>query len=117
MKLKPSYGLIPILAVGMFISTPDIGQEEKMPIEYESTVREVKAESDLTESEFKTPSKPAVTPPINRETETPAPATVPTKSVKAPVKPVEKTQKPEDPLSFNFLYYIIEKFKMSDMIE
>lgn len=26
-------------------------------------------------------------------------------------------EKQEDPLSFNFLYYIIEKFKLSDIIE
>ena len=34
-----------------------------------------------------------------------------------PFKPAEKAEKEEDPLSFNFLYYIIEKFKMSDIIE
>ena len=35
-----------------------------------------------------------------------------------PIKASEKTQeKEEDPLSFNFLYYIIEKFKLSDVIE
>ena len=40
-----------------------------------------------------------------------------TKLIK-PFKPVEKAaQEDEDPLSFNFLYYIIEKFKLSDIIE
>lgn len=35
-----------------------------------------------------------------------------------PFKAIEKSaQEDEDPLSFNFLYYIIEKFKMSDIIE
>ncbi len=35
-----------------------------------------------------------------------------------PLKAAEKTQqKEEDPLSFNFLYYIIEKFKLSDVIK
>lgn len=34
------------------------------------------------------------------------------------IKSSEKIQeKEEDPLSFNFLYYIIEKFKLSDVIE
>jgi hypothetical protein len=42
---------------------------------------------------------------------------VQTKTLKQPLKPVEKTEKEADPLSFNFLYYIIEKFKMSDIIE
>ena len=36
--------------------------------------------------------------------------------VTKPTKSTEKEQK-EDPLSFNFLYYIIEKFKLSDIIE
>lgn len=47
------------------------------------------------------------------------------KSSKSAVKSVEKVQKEEekvqkeedDPLSFNFLYYIIEKFKFSDIVE
>lgn len=47
------------------------------------------------------------------------------KAGKPIVKPAEKLQKEEekaqkkegDPLSFNFLYYIIEKFKLSDFVE
>jgi hypothetical protein len=39
------------------------------------------------------------------------------KITKPTSKSVEKDQKGEDPLSFNFLYYIIEKFKLSDIIE
>jgi hypothetical protein len=40
-----------------------------------------------------------------------------TKLIK-PFKVIEKPEKEEeDPLSFNFLYYIIEKFKLSDIIE
>lgn len=40
------------------------------------------------------------------------------KTVEKPQKEDEKVQKQEDdPLSFNFLYYIIEKFKVSDILE
>lgn len=41
------------------------------------------------------------------------------KAVEKPLKEEEKVQKEEeeDPLSFNFLYYIIEKFKFSDIVE
>lgn len=39
------------------------------------------------------------------------------KTAEKPQKDAEKAQKEEDPLSFNFLYYIIEKFKLSDIIE
>lgn len=113
MKLNPSYGLLPILVVGLILSTPAIGQDEKSPMEYETTIREFKNDSVTSEVEIKTLSKPVI-PAVSRETETP-PAT---KTTKTPVKQADKTQKsPEDPLSFNFLYYIIEKFKMSDMIE
>lgn len=33
------------------------------------------------------------------------------------VKPSGKPRNEEDPLSFNFLYYIIQKFKASDIID
>jgi hypothetical protein len=40
------------------------------------------------------------------------------KAVDKSQKEAEKVQKQEeDPLSFNFLYYIIEKFKLSDIVE
>lgn len=39
------------------------------------------------------------------------------KAVEKAQKESEKAQKEEDPLSFNFLYYIIEKFKFSDIVE
>ncbi|HET9053565.1 MAG TPA: hypothetical protein VFM90_05295, partial [Cyclobacteriaceae bacterium] len=47
------------------------------------------------------------------------------KNTRPVVKTSEKTQKEEekpqkkeeDPLSFNFLYYIIEKFKLSDIVD
>jgi hypothetical protein len=37
--------------------------------------------------------------------------------VTKPSKATEKEEKEEDPLSFNFMYYIIGKFKLSDIIE
>jgi hypothetical protein len=41
-----------------------------------------------------------------------------TKAIEKLHKEDEKVQKEEeDPLSFNFLYYIIEKFKLSDIVE
>lgn len=60
---------------------------------------------------------PAETPVVLRDAEA--------KTIKPVVKPAEKGQKDEEkaqkkegnPLSFNFLYYIIEKFKLSDFVE
>jgi hypothetical protein len=113
MKLNPISGLLPILTIGMIMSLPAVGQEDKPPMDYEATFREVRNDSVTTDSELKTLSKP-INSVVVRETETPTPAK---SSGKTPSKPSDKSQKSEDPLSFNFLYYIIEKFKMSDMIE
>jgi hypothetical protein len=110
MKLNPLYGFLPILALGLFTSLPVIGQEEKATMEYEN-LRELRNDSISFESELKTINKPIISSGATRETETTPKATKPL------AKPADKTPKPEDPLSFNFLYYIIEKFKMSDMIE
>jgi hypothetical protein len=54
--------------------------------------------------------------PILRDSELKHAKTLP-KAVEKSVKEEEKAQKEEDPLSFNFFYYIIEKFKLSDIIE
>lgn len=69
----------------------------------------------------------------NRSLSMPAPTGEPSvvvrdaeaKALKPVAKPAEKSQKEEekaqkkegDPLSFNFLYYLIEKFKLSDFVE
>lgn len=67
------------------------------------------------ESEIRT-NKPAVVIPATKETKEVQRDSSQVKMLK-PIKPSEKARKTEDPLSFNFLYYIIEKFKLSDMIE
>jgi hypothetical protein len=36
---------------------------------------------------------------------------------KSPEGPINKSKAPEEPLSFNFLYYIIQKFKGSDIVD
>lgn len=52
---------------------------------------------------------------VVREAEIKKPAP---KAIDKPQKDSEKAQKQEeDPLSFNFLYYIIEKFKFTDIVE
>lgn len=67
-----------------------------------------------SESESRNLNK--VTPPVVPAKET-ARDSVQVKITKPTTKSSEKDQKGEDPLSFNFLYYIIEKFKLSDIIE
>ena len=89
-------------------------QEDKSQAEIEATSKEIlKNEPDLTlpsESDSRATKSIAVpTREIQRDS-------IQTKIIK-PVKAAEKPEKEEDPLSFNFLYYIIEKFKLSDIIE
>jgi hypothetical protein len=67
-----------------------------------------------SESESRNPNK--VPPPVVSPKEA-VRDSVQVKITKPASKSSEKEQKEEDPLSFNFLYYIIEKFKLSDIIE
>lgn len=61
--------------------------------------------------------EPAATVTVVRDSELKNAKPSPKMVEKAP-KDEEKVQKKEeDPLSFNFLYYIIEKFKLSDIVE
>ncbi len=66
----------------------------------------------LSESDFRT-NKPIHTPTSTKET---IRDTLQVKIIK-PIKSIEGIEREEDPLSFNFLYYLIEKFKLSDIIE
>jgi hypothetical protein len=72
-------------------------------------------ESKLNKGVLSAPAQEA--PAVTREAE-PKPKTA-VKSLEKSLKEEEKIQKKEeeDPLSFNFLYYIIEKFKFSDIVE
>jgi hypothetical protein len=54
--------------------------------------------------------RPAITPPKEKETEKPS-----TKGKGNEATAAKKNE--DDALSFNFLYYIIQKFKISDLIE
>lgn len=116
MKLKPANRLFPILVMGIFMSVPAIGQdqEERTPMEIDASLKDIR-DPEPGESESKTESKvvskPISTISVLRD------SVSQTKFVKPASKSTDKSQKSEDPLSFNFLYYIIEKFKMSDMIE
>jgi len=112
MKLKPAIGIPPILVIGFFLSyTPAIGQDfnEGQTTEIEASAKEALDDPEPGETEYKPAIKPANT---VRDSVSLIKVVKP-----APKATSDKSQKQEDPLSFNFLYYIIEKFKMSDMIE
>lgn len=130
MRLRPVIGHFPVIAMGIFMSLPVIGQErgERANSEVEIYSRDIAYEPG--ESESKSVVKSNQTTLCDSMAHAKSTSSVkisskpveniktlePVKQVETP-KAVEKSQKQEDPLSFNFLYYLIEKFKMSDMVE
>jgi hypothetical protein len=116
MRLRPTnsaFQLFLCSALMLPLAISAQAQEDKSQAEIEATTKEIlKNEPDLTlPSESDSRIKPAPIP--TRETQRDS---IQTKIVK-PQKAAEKPEKEEDPLSFNFLYYIIEKFKLSDIME
>ena len=89
-------------------------QEEKSYAENEIVTRDARINPDpiLSSEGESTPNKNVITAASTKETQ---PDSL-IRPVKPAIKVSEKIQE-EDPLSFNFLYYIIEKFKLSDIIE
>lgn len=122
MRLKPAKcAILLVLCWTLLGSIPLTAQEEKSDGgEAEAIAKEVQKEAQRSDpdpvlnSESELKNKPST--PVSAAKEIHRDTTLQTKPIK-PVKTVEKTQKEEDPLSFNFLYYIIEKFKLSDIIE
>lgn len=108
MKLKPWHMILSIFTLGMMVSTQGFSQEERTANELEFST--TKSDSPpASEGELK---------PVKIQAPSSQRDSIQIKPIVKPTKPSEKTQKnTEDPLSFNFLYYIIEKFKLSDIIE
>lgn len=128
MKLKTCH--TPILAVVFFtllMPLSAFAQDDRLGFDENSSKEIVKQDPESPsgdnnpETRVNKPAAPSSfqeSPAASREIEP--------KTVKPSVKPVEKSLKDEekvqkkeeeDPLSFNFLYYIIEKFKFSDIVE
>jgi len=113
MRLKPANSVFLLSVCCSLLAVLDLhAQEGKPQIEMEI----MKSDPDpvsTSESDLRTNSK-SVSPSTSKEITRDSLQIKPVK----PVKSSEKTQeKEEDPLSFNFLYYIIEKFKLSDVID
>lgn len=117
MILKPSNRAILFLLVGACCFGKVNAQEGRLDSEAAAVRESAKTDGDggsvTFETESKTSPKPTPVAPAKESTRD----SLQVKTSVKPVKPTEKPQKEEDPLSFNFLYYIIEKFKLSDMIE
>lgn len=111
MRLKPANSVFLLGVFCTLVSTIQVNAQEGRP--EMDILRSDPDPVSISDSETKSVNKstPIVT---SKETQRDSVQVRPSK----PIKAGEKTQeKEEDPLSFNFLYYIIEKFKLSDVIE
>ena|SRR5690242_4516512 len=116
MRLRPYKQAFLVMGWALICSISVSAQEGKGQMDTEPVVKEA-PHSDPdptlnTESDTRNINK--VTPPAVLPKET-LRDSIQVKITK-PTKTTEKGQE-EDPLSFNFLYYIIGKFKLSDIIE
>lgn len=129
MKLKTCH--TPLFAAVFFTLLMPLGafaQEDRFGFDENSSKELVKQDPETPSGGENNPenriSKPTTistfqeSPSASREIE-PKIVKPSSKAVEKPLKEEEKVQKEEeeDPLSFNFLYYIIEKFKFSDIVE
>ena len=117
MKLKPYIVAGLLMCWALTCSTMAHAQEGKMQQDADPVLKDVpRNEPDpLLSSESESRSTKNVLPATTTK-ETPRDSAQQVKFTK-PAKASEKEEKEEDPLSFNFLYYIIGKFKLSDIIE
>ncbi len=111
-----------LLVAGLFLVTTAIAQEgdlqppevEVVPIQPQQEIYDSEQTGDG--GEFRSYASGTLQQgALIRESESsPRPAVKPNKAV---VEPSKAAEKKEDVLSFNFLYYFIQKFKMSDIID
>ncbi|MBS1506909.1 MAG: hypothetical protein JSS79_09695 [Bacteroidetes bacterium] len=112
LKLKFSFALF--LAFVMYASVA-VAQEEGQST---SGIQELNSHPELNLNDDKTliqdaDAKTVKAQPGNKETNTAIPNT--NKPKAEAQKTADKSE--EDPLSFNFLYFIIQKFKISDIVD
>jgi hypothetical protein len=110
MTFKPFHIIFPLLFVGVCFVNQATAQEEEREVPDPEVV--VKDSKDIKE-----PKSEQLDVEIEATTHIVKPVVTPQKEAE-PVKPTKPTKAADkDPLTFNFLYYIIEKFKLSDLIE
>jgi len=120
MKLRP-YNHAFLIICGALTSIISVhAQEGRGQTEMEAVIKETpRNEPDpILSSESESRNVNKVSPPaVSTVSTKEAPRDSIQVKITKPTKSSEKDHKEEDPLSFNFLYYIIEKFKLSDIIE
>jgi hypothetical protein len=127
MKLKSSHtALLQAVLFALLLPLSAFAQEEKVGFEADIPTKEAFKQDQETPSGIDNPETRVTknsTAPVTQESTAIRDSEV--KNSKPVPRTTEKTQKEDekvrkeedDPLSFNFLYYIIEKFKFSDIVE
>lgn len=115
MQMKLKFSLV-VLLVGCFIGFTAKGQEESQPAQEVQEFNQQHPDLNLNEDKtllMDADNKASKTPSNTRDSNA---ANI--KSKTEPVaKPAVGEKTDEDPLSFNFLYFIIQKFKISDIVD
>jgi hypothetical protein len=109
-NLLPHAGLF--LIVLLLLGAQPILAQDELGAPRESQPAQNELNQDIPDLDSKTNSKSAVSSSSGRETTRDSVAVKPTVSKKTE----SKTQE-EDILSYNFLYYIIQRFKLSDIVD
>jgi hypothetical protein len=116
MRAKIIFSLSVAAGLGL-VSLPAFAQEESQG---NAEIQELSSHQELNLNEDKALIMDAD---VKTNTKTPVVRDASPTSQSSNAKKAEQQQKPsgdktqEDPLSFNFLYYIIQKFKISDIVD
>jgi hypothetical protein len=103
-----------------------LAQDDRASFDSENAIKEIpKHDQETPSGGENTDPKSVKIVPVTTQQEPVSLREPDVKTVKPAPKAIEKAHKEEekgqkeeeDPLSFNFLYYIIEKFKLSDIVE
>ncbi len=116
MRAKLIFSLSTLAAIGL-LALPVAAQEDAQS---NAEIQELNNHQELNLNDDKTlimdaEAKSPKTHQANRDS---SPAQINVKKQEAPQKPSSSSvDKSDDPLSFNFLYFIIQKFKISDIVD
>ena len=117
MQQKYLHSLVVVIALsGLLVYS--VQAQENIPIDpQEKEIKELSSHPELNLDDDKTllleseGQKPSASQPIQKE------AVIVNKSAKSKSDKAQPDKEEEDALSFNFLYYIIQKFKISDIVD
>ena len=116
MRAKLIFSLLTLATTGL-LALPVAAQEDAQS---NAEIQELNSHQELNLNEDKTliMDADAKSPKTSQATRDSSPAQINVKKQETQQKPSSSSaDKADDPLSFNFLYFIIQKFKISDIVD